>query len=88
MSAPASRQQVFLQEMGIGPAWRLRERAGAPELAEAAVVAEPVAGAVMAYAEQQPVETLAATGNAVAAMNWDELKSEVASCVKCTSPPA
>ncbi|HEX8956649.1 MAG TPA: uracil-DNA glycosylase [Burkholderiaceae bacterium] len=83
----SGRQQAFLQEMGLGPTWRLRERANAVVAAEpdlmAEIAAEQAAEATVAHAGQLRVETVVATGNAVAAMNWDELKAEVAACVKC-----
>ena len=91
MSGPGSRQQMFLQEMGLGPAWRLRERAAAAGVDEPEVVAEPSLDPSPQAAQfehlKQPAEmavtAVESTGNAVAGMNWDELKAEVAACVKC-----
>jgi DNA polymerase len=82
VNAPGNRQQVFLQEMGIGPAWRLRERESASAFAEATIVVEQEVETVVTNVEQQLGLTVASTG-AVAGMNWDELKAEVAACVKC-----
>lgn len=78
------RRAVFLDEMGIGPLWQRRDMpaAIAPEpvvvLADERIVAEPapVLAAVPAAPEAPP-------GNAVAGMNWMQLKESVAGCVKC-----
>lgn len=76
MSAPSSRQQAFLDEMGLGPTWRLR---AAQDETTMAPVAED-AGEALA---EQAIPILATTDSPVAAMNWGELKAEVAGCVKC-----
>lgn len=77
----SGRQQIFLQEMGIAPSWRLRERTAPADAAQPELAAEQVAEAGSAYAEQRPAEAFAASG--VSGMSWDELKAEVAACVKC-----
>jgi len=74
------RRAVFLDEMGIGPLWQRRDLpAPAQDAVEA--VAEPAraeqAIAPMALAPQAPPQ------NAVATMEWAQLKESVAGCVKC-----
>ncbi len=69
--------------MGLGPLWKLRE-------APAETVSEPVTVALApsfaADVVPHPAPTLAAgegRGAAVAAMNWDELRTTVAACDAC-----
>jgi len=76
MSAPSGRQQLFLDEMGLGPTWRLRAASDETVMASVAEYAGEVP-------PEQAVSVPATTGNPVATMNWDELKAEVAGCVKC-----
>lgn len=93
----AERRAVFLDEMGIGPRWQLRE---APTLE---VIEEPVATmaavepavpvavqeAVAAPIETRLVESVPVApanmppADDVASMDWMQLKSMVAGCVKC-----
>lgn len=88
MSSLSGRQQVFLEEMGLGPSWRLRSQAIQAEVeAEAFVVPEagPIAAEMTMTTTTQPVAAVspAAQASSVAGMNWAELKAEVTSCVKC-----
>jgi len=81
MSVPAGRQKIFLEEMGLGPTWRLR-----PHPVEAcADTAMETDLEQVGEAAAVPLQTppLAVDGKPVAGMNWDELKAEVAACVKC-----
>ena len=80
MNAPTGRQQRFLEEMGLGPAWRLRRQSeeSMPAATEAAV--EEV-GKAIAQRTEPPAH--GAAGKPVAEMNWEELKAEVAGCMKC-----
>lgn len=84
------RRTVFLDEMGIGPLWQLRN------MAPAAEVAEPVANALVAEITEErivvepasafdavPPAPKAPPTNAVASMDWMQLKESVAGCVKC-----
>lgn len=98
MSAFDQRSAAFLQEMGIGPLWTLRERAapaGAPEpepVAETTRAVEPVAAPAPAArqddsawddAPAEVVEEAAGADEAIARMDWDELKAAIASCTRC-----
>lgn len=80
----SSRRELFLEEIGLTPLWRLKARAGAEE-----AVAQPVAAAT---AHAPPVATPAAGGPAadaddragrIARMDWAELKAGVAACTAC-----
>jgi DNA polymerase len=78
----------ILREMGLGPVWRLREAPPAEvpqrEVPAAALQAGPFLPAEPAPAGVSP--TLAAgegRGAAVAAMDWDQLRSGVAACDAC-----
>jgi len=72
-----SRRELFLEEMGLTPLWRLRERA-APAMQDAPASA----GQVSASTEQvsADVDDRAAR---IARMNWPELKATVAACAAC-----
>ncbi|WP_272938337.1 uracil-DNA glycosylase, partial [Noviherbaspirillum denitrificans] len=82
------RRAVFLEEMGIGPLWQRRD---VPEIADVpTVVVEPV-DVVDAFDAADPVAVFdapppvadAPPANAVASMDWIQLKESVAGCVKC-----
>jgi uracil-DNA glycosylase family 4 len=86
MSANAQRDAVFLEEMGIGPMWTLRN-APAPAAAqaetalpEAAVPAAVQAAASVSAGAALPQEVVA---DDIASMGWDALRAAVASCTRC-----
>ncbi len=81
-----------LQQMGLGPVWKLRADGGdhpavAPEAAapvdespatfEAGVVPVPAASASM------PVSSAPAASEAIAAMEWEPLEAAIRSCTRC-----
>lgn len=84
------RRAVFLDEMGIGPLWQRRDVPPVVDMPEP-VASAPVAAFVeeVIAAESAPVVDLAPPVpkappvNAVASMDWMQLKESVAGCVKC-----
>lgn len=101
MNAFDQRSTAFLEEMGIGPLWTLRERAapaGAPQpqpqpVVETARAAEPAAAPVAKQegsawddasgAVPAVVEEAVSADDAIARMDWDELKAAIANCTRC-----
>jgi hypothetical protein len=88
MSGMSARDAAFLQEMGIGPLWTLRDVPTAAELApedEAAAVQpiEEQAAAAAPLEEAAPVEQAETAETAIARMGWDELRDAVANCSRC-----
>jgi uracil-DNA glycosylase len=88
------RREVFLEEIGVGPLWRRRDAPALVEepFVEAVVMNEPPANAFDPVTIDFPatvapqvvdVPVKAPPANEVAHMNWTELKSSVADCVKC-----
>lgn len=79
-----SRSQI-LQEMGIGPIWRLRDVPGGA--AAPAAVAEPEAAAPAPEPENAVARSVAkpvAIGaEAIAGLGWPELRSGIAACGNC-----
>ena len=80
------RRELFLEEIGLTPLWRLKARDGAgesdekqdrtvPIAAVAAVVAKPAAGQAAIDAEDR--------AGRIARMDWAELKATVAACTVC-----
>ena len=80
------RRELFLEEIGLTPLWRLKARDGAgesdekqdrsvPIAAVSAVVAKPAAG--------QPAIDAADRAGRIARMDWAELKATVAACTVC-----
>jgi len=74
------RRAVFLDEMGIGPLWQRRDLP-----ASTYETIEPAEEPVVVRAEQTlaQVALVEPAENAVAAMEWVQLKESVAGCVKC-----
>jgi len=75
----SARRELFLEEMGLTPLWRLR---AAPALA---AQAQP-GGAAEAAPSVPPAQPAPAQGERagrIARMGWDELKAEVAACTAC-----
>ncbi len=69
MSMFDQRSAAFLEEMGVGPLWLLRD---AP--APAPVVVEPAPA---------PAPVAPDPDAAIARMDWDELQAAIASCTRC-----
>ena len=73
----SARRELFLQEMGLTPLWRLR--AGGGPAAEDA----PVAAIQDAATMDQTVVGNEAGAAPIAHMNWSGLKAKVAACTAC-----
>lgn len=82
-NGPTARRDEMLREIGIGPAWRLRDApqaaADVPVVAPAAALAACEPGVAVA----DPVAVRDDDGGPVAGMDWPELKSCVANCTAC-----
>ncbi|HVK94968.1 MAG TPA: uracil-DNA glycosylase [Noviherbaspirillum sp.] len=85
----SDRRTVFLQEMGVAPLWVRREATTVeqPPIAQAVSenIAEPEMLDMLAAMRHEPMpETPVAPADGdVAAMDWAQLKANVAACVKC-----
>ena len=78
----SSRRALFLEEMGLTPLWRLKDRdAAAPAGEEPQHVAAAVATASALAA--QPTASADDRAGRIARMDWGELKAEVAACTAC-----
>ncbi|MDQ4625661.1 uracil-DNA glycosylase [Janthinobacterium lividum] len=84
-----SRSAVFLDEMGVGPLWRLRQGAAAEavDVVEAPVEMEVAVAAPMAEAAQAVTEVVAEVAAAVVAEVVAEVKAEVPVTVAATPVP-
>lgn len=87
-------REVFLEEMGIGPLWRLRDQqpvfveeavaeAESPTASPVSAFSEEVADSVLESIPAMPAPVKAPPLNAVASMDWAQIKESVAGCVKC-----
>jgi DNA polymerase len=78
----SARRELFLDEMGLTPLWRLRAREAADAAAD-----QPVAHALAAPgpAGGTPAPAAAADDRAerIARMDWGELRATVAACTAC-----
>lgn len=84
------RRAAFLDEMGIGPLWQRRDAQPIVDMPEpvtnglvAAVVEEDILAEPAPVFDIVPPARKAPPGNAVASMDWMQLKESVAGCVKC-----
>jgi DNA polymerase len=82
----SSRRELFLEEMGLTPLWRLKSRDGAAEGGEEEDRGVPAA-AVQAVVARQPPQPSGIDADdraaSVARMDWVELKAAVAGCTAC-----
>ena len=76
----SGRRELFLEEMGLTPVWRLRNRAA--DEAQAAS-AKTEADAVTVPAAPQALREFPDREARIAHMDWDELKAKVAACADC-----
>lgn len=93
MTERSERRELLLREMGIGPAWKLRDGQAAAATREASAAAELRKGfpAPPAAAEQAPLpgghsgmpSSTAQPASEIAAMPWEELKLAVSQCTRC-----
>ena len=82
----SSRRELFLEEIGLTPLWRLKSREagggrGEEEDRSASVAAIPAARARPASA--QPAIDADGRAGRIARMDWAELKATVAACTAC-----
>ncbi len=80
------RRELFLEEMGLTPLWRLRTAAAAGAAPGAQLQARPAdASRADAEAPASPQAAVAAAGRAagIARMDWAGLKAAVAACTAC-----
>jgi len=86
-----TRRRLILEEMGLGPVWRLRAPDVAPEKADAAQPAAVVPSTPAASASGPPRRTVAPAASqenderrsAILQMDWAVLKASVAQCIAC-----
>ncbi len=72
-----SRRELFLDEMGLTPLWRLKSR-GAPAIEDA-----PAAANHAGVSTEQTATDVDDRAARIAHMNWSELKATVAACTAC-----
>ena len=83
----SSRRELFLEEIGLTPLWRLKSR-DAGMRAEAAQQGRSVPVAAMPAVAAKPAAPRPAMGaddraGRIARMDWPELKATVAACAAC-----
>lgn len=88
-----SRRDLILEEMGLGPVWRLRRTdAGAESVAPTEDVPSPPLRPVASHPEPRDADAHGSTGGVpeigdravrIARMAWPELQEAVASCEAC-----
>lgn len=93
MTERSGRRDLFLREMGIGPAWKLRNGQAGATARETSAAAELRKDfpAPMEAAEQAPLpgghsgmpSSTAPPASEIAAMPWEELKLAVSQCTRC-----
>lgn len=97
MSVDSTRRALFLEEMGIGPSWRLRQPVPAPGAAVDRDDAGRAANPMQALGEPAPMQELGepaaaqdrdnaareADPDAVGTLNWAQLSAAVTDCRKC-----
>jgi uracil-DNA glycosylase len=82
----SSRRELFLEEMGLTPLWRLKAREAQAQEDEAEIAPAPAAAAASAAvgrAAQQAVVAADDRDERIARMDWAELKAAVAGCTAC-----
>jgi uracil-DNA glycosylase len=81
-----SRRELFLEEMGLTPLWRLKARATPAQGADAENTHMPAAAVPAVDAGQASRQSTAGAedrAGRIARMDWFELKAEVAGCTAC-----
>lgn len=71
MTSTNSRNEIFLEEMGLGPVWRQR------------AASTPMRAADEPIAYREPAPDRPASSLAVADMDWAQLQDAVAACTRC-----
>ncbi len=88
MSSSSRRREKFLTEMGVGPLWSRRSTTSAPIAAPQAVQSKDgdesdTAAFASVLHEVTAVAATAPSDREIAAMDWTQLKTAVAGCVRC-----
>lgn len=79
-----TRRDLMLEEMGLTPVWRLRERGGAAPVEMPAVAGSPATSDPPPVSRQSSVVTGSDDRRArIMCMDWPELKACVAACKAC-----
>jgi DNA polymerase len=78
MTSFTPRQEIFLQEMGIGPVWQRRDVAGV-----SAIESAPPQEASSTGAPQLLRVPTMPNDPDIASMDWPQLRATVAACTKC-----
>ena len=78
-----SRRELFLEEMGLTPLWRLKSRAACAGAADGEASKAPAAAEPADGASPPPALPGAGRSERVARMDWSELKATVAACTAC-----
>jgi DNA polymerase len=89
-----ARRERYLEEMGLGPVWKLRGRASVPDPSPALPVREPPKAAPPRPAPRRPAPVPGLSGAVkidladdraarILRMEWPELKSAVKACEAC-----
>jgi uracil-DNA glycosylase family 4 len=81
-----SRRDLMLEEMGLTPVWRLRDRAEESAATEMPVSHQPPASTTEPSPVTRHSSLVTETGDrrsAIMRMEWPELKARVAGCVDC-----
>jgi DNA polymerase len=81
----SSRRELFLEEIGLTPLWRLKGRDAGAQRGEEhfAVSVVAVATGVAKPATSRPATTADDRAGRIARMDWPELKATVAACTAC-----
>ena len=82
----SSRRELFLEEMGLTPLWRLKttHEAGArAEQGQGTLPAVAIPAAIATLAPSQPAGDAEDRAARIARMDWAELKAIVAACTAC-----
>jgi uracil-DNA glycosylase family 4 len=82
----SSRRELFLEEIGLTPLWRLKDREEGAQSAEGHDLAVPVDAVPVGVAKPapfQPAEAADDRAGRIAHMDWTGLKAAVAACTAC-----
>jgi uracil-DNA glycosylase family 4 len=82
----SSRRELFLEEIGLTPLWRLKSRDAHAQRVEEHICAVALAApeaAVTRLGAPRPAMVADDRAGGIARMNWTELKATVAACTAC-----
>lgn len=88
MNSSPRRREIFLAEMGVGPLWTRRAAVSAEVMASSQTAQPEAGGDLDTAAFSMPSDATAMPATApsdreIAEMDWTQLKTAVAGCVKC-----